>query len=110
MSFWKTLFSGFRPDERRLLARGWAPILELEIEGVRALSRDWSAGGAAIIGIEGDLAVGDILAGTLGWEGSAGRVPFTADIVRIAPDGTISLRWLELDRSMLRELDERAEN
>ena len=50
------------------------------------------------------------MAGTLGWEGSAGRVPFTADIVRIAPDGTISLRWLELDRSMLRELDERAEN
>lgn len=89
---------GAAPDgvERRQHPRIDGPLLTLRFGGEKYKSVDWSLGGCRILTKPGQFRLRQEVAGRIKIAGGDGRGNFVAEIVRIDPDGHVSLRWLEL--------------
>ena len=92
--------------EERLTYRTSRPALMVEINGYAHKTRNWSAGGALLIAFAEAVVIGTILNGKLFWEGEERRLHFTAEVMRLEPDGSLALRWLDLPLSIQQEMEE----
>jgi hypothetical protein len=92
-------------EERRLRMRASQPWLRVETEGFAYIVRDWSAGGTAISHFHSTSPIGALVSGTVGWSDTEALTPFRADIVRRDSDGCIVLRWLDIDATLLAEMN-----
>ncbi len=82
--------------ERRAHPRIAAPLLTLQFGGGKYKSVDWSLGGCRILAPDGGFQLRQQVAGRIKIAGGDGRGEFSAEIVRIDPNGHVSLRWLEI--------------
>lgn len=86
--------------ERRAHRRFSYPALQLEIDGKRFKTTDWSLGGfrinGYINGYRGVPKIGDRLSGHIKSLNSSAPGTFVAEVVRIAETGEIGLRLLEI--------------
>jgi PilZ domain len=82
--------------ERRAHRRFSYPALQLEIDGKRFKTTDWSLGGFRITGYRGAPKIGDRLSGQIKSLNSSAPGTFVAEVVRIAETGEIGLRLLEI--------------
>tara|TARA_R110000868_G_scaffold42158_11_gene143033 strand:+ start:10565 stop:10906 length:342 start_codon:yes stop_codon:yes gene_type:complete len=82
--------------EQRLSMRESDPWLFIDIGGVEFRARDWSAGGARLQACTADLAIGQIVSGSLRWHKRETGHNFTAEIMRLDLGGEVALRWLDL--------------
>ena len=95
--------------EQRLAARESDPWLFVEINGRDYRARDWSVGGACLMGCTQELASGQIVSGRLRWhKRDAGHV-YTAEIMRLNQGGDIALRWLALPDAILADMEPASE-
>jgi len=92
-------------EERRRHMRASQPWLRVETEGFVYIVRDWSAGGTAIDHFHDTGHIGSLVSGKVGWSEAEALTPFRADIGRRGPDGSTVLRWLDIDATLLAELD-----
>ena len=92
-------------EERRCHMRASQPWLRVETDGFAYIVRDWSAGGTAIDHFHYTGHIGGLVSGKVGWSQAEALTPFRADIVRRNPDGATVLRWLDIDPTLLAELD-----
>jgi len=69
---------GYR--EKRKDRRVLFPLLSIRVEGSNFETVDWSFGGFRVEGSAVEIAVGDPVTGTLGWNGV--RFPFTGRVTR----------------------------
>jgi hypothetical protein len=83
-------------DERREHSRQQVPRLTVKIDGRKYGAIDWSMGGCRINAPAAALQVKQKVDGQVTLDGADGRGKFIAEIVRVAADGDIGLRWLEL--------------
>ena len=91
--------------EQRTATRESDPWLFVDINAHEHRARNWSAGGACIQGCAEDLAIGQIISGSLRWHKREAGLPFTAEVMRIDPGGEIALRWLALNDATLSEME-----
>lgn len=90
--FWQHFL---RPKDRRKHARNTAPSLELKIDGHKYRTLDWSLGGLSINGFHADVKPRDRLSGTISGVG-VDPGEFVAEVLRVAENGDVSVRLLEI--------------
>ena len=97
MSFIRGLFG----RDRRQHGRFGRPSLRVRYHGRRVRAGDWSLGGCLLPipepPFDPPLRVGDTFEGRISGIGLGNSGDFLAEVVRIAGDGKVGLRWLELD-------------
>ncbi len=94
--FWQHFL---RPKDRRKHARITTPSLQLKIDGRKYRTLDWSLGGLRINGFHADVKPRDRLSGTIagvGGVGGGGPGEFVAEVMRVAENGDVSVRLLEI--------------
>jgi len=91
--------------EQRLAARESDPWLFVGINGRDYRARDWSVGGACLIGCTEGLAPGQIVNGTLRWHKRDKGHAYTAEIMRLDQGGDVALRWLALPDAILADME-----
>lgn len=106
--FGKSLTHGWRGknySERRRHPRATQPWLRIETQGFAYIALDWSTGGVAIEHFHNAGPIGAFVTGETGWADAEKLSPFTADISRQDQNGATVLRWLDLPKDLLVELD-----
>ncbi len=91
--FWQHFL---RPKDRRKHARNTTPSLELKIDGRKYRTLDWSLGGLRINGFHVDVKPRDRLSGTIAGVSGVGPGEFVAEVLRVAENGDVSVRLLEI--------------
>jgi hypothetical protein len=82
-------------DERRKHPRASAPTLTLSIDGVSYTALDWSHGGCRVNAPSGPFKIKQRVEGRINLKG-AGKGEFVCEVVRLANNGDVGLRWLEI--------------
>jgi len=98
-------FLGKDNNEQRRHPRASQPWLRIETQGFAYIALNWSAGGLAIEHFHDAGPVGTFIIGEAGWADADKLSPFTADISRQDPSGITILRWLDISKELLSELD-----
>ncbi len=91
--FWQHFL---RPKDRRKHARITTPSLQLKIDGHKYRTLDWSLGGLRINGFHTDVKPRDRLSGTISGVGDLRPGEFVAEVLRVAENGDVSVRLLEI--------------
>ncbi len=91
--FWQHFL---RPKDRRHHARVATPSIALTIDDRHYETLDWSLGGFRLGGFRADVKPRDRISGTVGSVGDAGPGEFVAEVMRVAENGDISVRLLEI--------------
>jgi hypothetical protein len=68
----------------------------LSVGGRKYKSADWSLGGCRIPAESGEFAIRQQISGRIKLAGADGPGEFVAEIERVADDGHVDLRWLEM--------------
>ncbi|MDO8288082.1 MAG: PilZ domain-containing protein [Parvibaculum sp.] len=103
--FVEQLKSKLTEPEQRLSARAGDPWLFVEVNGHDYRARDWSVGGACLRACGEELALGQIVSGRLRWHKRDTGHIFTAEIMRLDPNGDVALRWLSLPDAILADME-----
>lgn len=92
----------FQKNSRRRNHRFERPELQVAVNGVTGISKDWSLGGVALTGVAGgktQLATDDMVSGSLTHTDSAKRFDFEARVARIDPrHDLVALEFSKLSR------------
>ena len=84
-------------EEKRRHKRINHPRLAMKLDGQTYATKNWSVGGALLLGKFDNKKVGQMIAGRLGLHGEEPRYPFNATIVRLGPsDSTMAIMFIEL--------------
>jgi hypothetical protein len=89
----------FRIVEARQDKRMSAPSFQVQLEGVTLQTANWSLGGIYLRDYPGTLEMGQTVEGVLVGTSRLGmeQLPFTAEVVRIEPDGSVGLHFAIVD-------------
>ena len=82
--------------ERRAHPRISGPQLVLHIDGKHLRTINWSLGGFLVAGIV-DVMPGQRLEGEVSPPRQGHRGPFSAEVVRVATNGAVGARFLDID-------------
>ncbi|MFQ5955807.1 MAG: PilZ domain-containing protein [Kiloniellales bacterium] len=95
-SFLLERIKGVWSRERRAHHRIYDQPLILEFYGKKHKTHDWSAGGFRLAGPFAHARVRDRVSGEIRTGGSGTTGAFTAEVVRIADNGEVAMRLLEV--------------
>ena len=92
--------------EKRKDRRILFPLLSIRVEGTTFETVNWSFGGFMVEGSNVEVAVGDGVSGTLGWNGE--RFPFTGRVTRTGGEmRELAVSFIDISDAALLYLDGR---